>query len=501
LNCDCSRSLGTIAAAVLLGLCAAACDVPLAPGYHILKESCEVRFAPGQPAGLEVRARYTVENTGTADLTFVDANVPRERTFGRTNIKVEIDGRTASAASLPAEDAYARPDALRIGFDPVWDRKQKREIAIEYTLRSPEDAGSRITIGERSFHLGARGWLPELLPPKRVLSPYPNPPKLSEFAVRVPSDFLVLASGVPKGVKKTSDESEHRFLLDPAMLGAAYVVAGKYATWPAGRKDNATVFWTLQPLKDDPSAGAQQIDSVWNVLEKDFGPLDKKISGAHVVESPELRGRFGDETGPAAVAFPAGVLVNPAALALGTDSEPFLDVVSRALAREWFGESMYFSDAAAIGLGEGLPEYAAIVIEEARHGADARRKRVTEYLRRYDEASKAATETPLSGVTLGDAAGPRRIALAKAALFFVALEDACGESPMRAGLANLLATERGREAGYADLRSALEQTCHQDFAPMFRLWLNSTGIPQDFREKYQGSATGEVAEAIDRPRF
>jgi len=95
---------------------------------------------------------------------------------------------------------------------------------------------------------------------------------------------------------------------------------------------------------------------------------------------------------------------------------------------------------------------------------------------------------------IGDAVGPRRIALAKAPLFFVALEDACGEAPMRAGLAHLLATERGLEAGYADLRAALEESSNRDLARMFRLWLNEKGIPQDFRERYQGSAVSEVAE-------
>jgi hypothetical protein len=115
-------------------------------------------------------------------------------------------------------------------------------------------------------------------------------------------------------------------------------------------------------------------------------------------------------------------------------------------------------------------------------------------LRRYDDASKDATEVPLGEVMIGDAVGPRRIALAKAPLFFVALEDVCGEGPLRAGLAHLLATERGLEAGYADLRAALEQSSNRDLARMFRLWLNEKGIPQDFRDRYQGTAVGEVAE-------
>ena len=473
-------------------LCAGSCAVPLAPGYRIVRESREVRFVPGQPPELHVRALYTLENLGTADLVFVDANFPRERSFGRTNVRVEIDGHQAAAAPLPADEQVGRPDALRIPFDPSWARKQKRQLAIEYTLRSPEDSGARITIGENNFHLASRGWYPELLPPKRVLSPYPKAPKFSEFTVGAPADFEVLAPGLPKGVKNGADGSERRFLLDATTMDT-YVVAGKYAAWPEQRK-STTVFWTAQALKTDPSAGAQQIDSIWSTLAKDFGPLDKSNAGPHIVESPGLRNRFGDEAAPAAVAFPGGALVNPAALALGPASDEFLDLVSRALAREWFGEAMYLSDAAEVGMGEGLPEYATIVIDEARHGPDARRKRVLEYLRRYDEAAKAAAETPLSATTITDAAGPRRIALAKAPLFFAALEDVCGEQPMRKGLANLLASERGREAGYADLRSALEETCNRDLARMFRLWLNGKGIPDDFRQRYQGSAVGEVAE-------
>ena len=499
MNRDSTRTPAA-ALVVLLMLCVSACAVPLAPGYRILKQSRAVAFVPGSPPELHVRALYTVENSGTADLSFVDANFPLERSYGRTSIHVEIDGREAAPAILPADEQQARPEALRIPLDPSWKRGQKRQISIEYTLRSPEDSGLRITIGENSFHLASRGWYPELLPPKRVLAPYPNPPKFSAFTVRVPPDFLVLARGVAKGAKKAADGTEYRYNLDSSTT-ATYVVAGKYSAWPAQRKSSTTVFWTAQPMKDDSSASAQQIDSIWNALEKDFGPLDKDNAAPHIVESPELRGRFSDEAAPAAVAFPGGALVNPAALALGTGSDEFLNVVSRALAREWFGESMFLTDAAAVGMGEGLPEYATIVIDEARRGTDARRKRVTEYLRRYDEASKAAAETPLSAVMIGDAAGPRRIALAKAPLFFIALEDVCGEEPMRRGLTRLLATQRGHEAGYADLRAALEESCSRNFAPMFRLWLNGKGIPPDFRQRYQGSAVGEVAEAFDRSTF
>lgn len=481
------------ALAVSIALFASACAVPLAPGYRIVKESREVQFVPRQAAQLQVRAHYTLQNFGTEDLAFVDIVFPEEHAFGRTNLRVQVDGQDAPPINLPAGHHEAEPDALRIPLNPVWGRKQTRQLLIEYTLGSPEDSGARITIGETDFHLGTRGWFPEPQPPTRVLARYPNPPKLVSFSVRVPADFVVLASGIPKGHKKDGDEVEYRFQLDAASL-ATYVVAGKYAVWPGQGKSSSTIFWTIQPQKDDPAPAAGQIAAAWNVLEKDFGPLDKDIRGPHIVESRELRGHLNGETAPAAVAFPAGAIVNSAALALGRSSDEFLEIATHALAHVWFGETIYFSPAAAVGMGEGLPEYATIVMDEARNGADARRKRVAETLRRYDDASKEAAEAPLGAVMLGDAAGPRRIALAKAPLFFVALEDACGEDSMRIGLAHLVAVERGREAGYADLRAALEESSNRDLAAMFRLWLNQKGIPEDFRQRYQGNAVGEVAQ-------
>ena len=142
------------------------------------------------------------------------------------------------------------------------------------------------------------------------------------------------------------------------------------------RPDSAT-FWTLKPLPSDSQQAVAEITQTWNILVKDFGPLDRNISAPHVVESPELRGHNNlDDSGPVAASFPGGVLVNPAALALGIGSDEFLEIVSHSLAHNWFGDQMYPAPDAAVGLGEGLPEYATIVVDEARNGPAARRKRI-----------------------------------------------------------------------------------------------------------------------------
>jgi hypothetical protein len=430
--------------------------------------------------------RYTLQNFGTADLDYIDVTLPDERTYGRTDLHVTIEGEEITPALVPADRVRDEPDAVRIPFDPVWKRGQTRGFSVEYALASPADRGTRITLSESSFHLGSRDGFPQLLPPKHVLAAYPRRPDSTIYTIRVPSDFAVLARGKPKKPKRSGGaETWYSFLLRRDDL-APYVVAGRYSVWPAGLADSgSTSFWTVQPLKESPQGSAAKITAVWKILGADFGPLDKNIHGPYIVESPDLRARVTAESGPAGAPFPAGALVNPAALALGIDSDQFLDIVTRALAHDWFADQMYPTRDAALGMGEGLPEYAAIVVETARGGDDARRRAIDRYLRRYDQARNGASEVPLGTTMMTDPIAQRRIALPKAALFFVALEEACGPDAMQGGLKHLVTVLRGQEVGYDDLRAALEQSSGKNLADIFRVWLNVSGIPDDFRSRHQ----------------
>ena len=144
---------------------------------------------------------------------------------------------------------------------------------------------------------------------------------------------------------------------------------------------------------------------------------------------------------------------------------------------------------AAVGIGEGLPNYATIVVYEASGGEPARRRRIRQFLDAYETAAKQYAGTPNSEESiittmLYDPFPRRRIAATKAALFFIALEDAYGETPVRSGLSQVVALLRGKAVGFSDLRAALEQTTGKNLAEPFRVWLYSTGIPQDFRNRY-----------------
>ena len=469
-------------------VCNSACTTPLAPAYRISKESREIQFVSGAPPALKIQARFTLVNYGNSDLKFIDMVVPVEKTSGFSNLRVEIDGRNVNPAPLPAEQQPDHPHTLRIQFESTWKQKEKRDLLIEYELRAAEEAGSQVTLGPKTFSLGFRGWFTVFQPPNRTLSPFPARPDKTAITIRVPSSFLVLSRGTKAGktAGKTTaaNEIDYRYLLRANDL-APFAVGGQYVEWSTKSSATTVTFWTLEPLRDDASKAAQRIADAWSTMQTDFGPLDKSISGPHVVESPELRNRLTGDAGPAAAPFPGGALVNPAALALGIRSDGFIDRVTHAIARNWFGEQIYPAPFAALGLGEGLPAYATIVIDEASKGEAARRARVAGYLRAYDDAAAKAVEIRLGVAKMSDPPEQRAIALAKAPLFFIALEDAYGEKPVRAALARVVSLLRGQEVGYNEIRSAIEQESGKDLAEFFRTWLYELGIPKDFRARYE----------------
>ena len=467
--------------------------MPLAPGYKIVKETREVEFIAGQrgqPDKLKIHSRRTLQNNGTANLAFIDVEFPGEKSFGRKNLHAEWDGHDAKLSMLPEEEQPDHPNTLRIAFDSPWARGQTHQLNIEYELNSPEDSGSRIAIGESDFHLGSRGWIALPQPPGRFLAAYPKRPDKTDYSIRVPADFLVLGRGKMLGRKRAGNEAEFRFRLRAQDL-AAFAVGGSYKEQAFGRGAGTVVFWTQGPLKGDPGSAPERIANAWATLENDFGALDPNVHVPHIVESPELRGHIAGESGPTAVSFPGGALVNEELLAQGIASDAFVEHVTHALAHNWFGDEMYPTSEAAIVMGEGLPDYATIVVDEAHNGPETRRRRIVDYLRRYDEASSRAAETPLGVTQLTDPPEQRNIALAKAPLLYAALEDRCGEAPVRNGLKELVTLLRGQEVGVNDMRSAIEHTCGKDLGEFFRVWLYTKGIPADFRARYQpGASTG-----------
>jgi hypothetical protein len=465
---------------------ASGCGVALAPGYKIASETRTVRFVPGSPGSLQISLHYDLKNTGTAPLAFLDVTLPDATAFGTHDLHVRWDGHPVALQDLPLENRADHPNTRRIDFESPWARGSTGKLDVQYAFGSPRDSGARITIGSEAFHLSSLGWAALPQPPPHFLSSFPSRPPKMIYTVRVPNGFLVLARGKLKHRKTEQSETEYEFLLTKNDL-APFVVAGRYIVTRLAQ--GSVVFWTLHPLAESAGATPQRIANAWATLERDFGPIEANVQAPHIVEAPTLRSRLAGPNAPAVASFPGGALVNEQTLALGIATDAFVESASHALAHNWFTDQMYPSGAAALGMGEGLPEYATIVIDEAEGGADARRDRVEYFLNRYKSAREHAKETPLGVTMLTDPPGPREVALAKAPLMYVALEDTCGEQPVRNALKSLVTLLRGQEVGFDDLRSAMEQTCGRDLGEFFRTWLYGKELPADFAAGYESGKT------------
>jgi len=466
----------------MLALCN--CAVSLAPGYKITKETREIEFVSGPPAAIQIRDNYELLNYGTDALDYIDVTLPDPATYGRGETKAELDGHATEFRPLPADLQADHPDRLRIALASPWKPKEKRQVEIEFTLHAPEHPGAWMTLSDDNFHLEP-GAFAVLQPPNSILAPFPNRPGKMSYSVRVPGDFRVLARGRLDGKPRhAGNESEYRYALNSKDLGI-FVVAGRYAeSAPLGQ--TGAIFWTLQPTNIDLK-GARAITDAWTTLQKDFGPLGRPgVVWPHIVEATDLREHISGGQTIAAAAFPGGALVNDSALEQGTGSDAFIEAVSHALAHNWFGQEIYPAPDADLVIGEGLPEYAMLAIDEAHGGEAARRRRIARYLNAYDNAVQQGPELTLAASRLSDPPAERRIALAKAPLFFAALEDECGSDAMQSGLKEMVTLMRGQSIGYPVLRSALEQASGKDLAATFRLWLDHKGIPEEFRQRYRG---------------
>jgi len=476
---------GAVVAAALA--CLAGCAVPLAPGYEIQRETLEVRYAGGAPARLTVRATYQLRNVGNSELTSIDTTLPNENVFGRQNLRVLLNNRAVTLQPVAEEENgkdKSKP-MWRIPFDPPWPRKQKRSLLIEYDLAPPPPGVAAIAVNGGSFHLRPSGWLPVLQTPEKLFAHDVVRPNPTPVSIVVPQGFVAVATGDLVSARPQGGEVDYRFLLRKFDLDP-FVVGGRYSEQVANSKEGTIVLWTLAPLPPGAAkTAAARLASAWKAYEAAFGSIGSEAE-PHIVETlAQIPARFAQEGGPAGRAFLGGALLNQPAFALGVTSEEFLLLAERELAQSWIGEQVILQPHAELVMGLGFAEYAPIVAAEARGGTAARRNAVQTRLHAYDDARANAVEKPIAEITWQDPWELRQLAYSKGALFFVALEDRCGEAPVRQAIAHLVRALRGETGGFSELRSAVEEQTRQNLADFFRTWLNQTGIPADFRTRYE----------------
>jgi hypothetical protein len=480
----------------LLALLAAACAVPLGPGFHVEKELLEVRFVSGSPPHLEVRATFTLKNAGNTPLDALDISLPDKNYFGLQNLRITVDGAAISPQSFagsPAPAPAGAPDlgsasTVRVPLTSPWPHKSLLSLVIAYDLTRPLNAGGGTGAAVSAFYLPTSEWYPFPRAPKGLFAQGDSPPGRFDFSVIVPQDFLVHAAGHPRGKKRRAAESEYRFRI-AADDFFPFVVAGRYHEQKFADSSGTVIFWTFQPLPEDQVRRAgPRLAATVSKLEKLFGPI---YPGAHkqpmrIIELPFWSGQevADPALGVAMVHAPAAALLSPEAFLHGIAGEDFVSQAEFTWASTWFQHISDSRPAPDHSLGFAFIPYVAMISELARRGEPARVHYIASFLLSYDMYTADVREKPVALLNSDDNGKQQEIAWNKAGLFLIALEDELGRETVHRALRRMIQSLRGREYGYSDLRAALEAETGKDLGEFFRLWLNQPGIPASFRARY-----------------
>jgi hypothetical protein len=471
-----SRSF-LVGAWLLPALLLAGCAVPLGPGYRIRSETVRARYLPAT-SEVAVGADWRLRNTGNGPLDALGLGLPLSRGLAAAALTAEVNA--TPAAISPA--AGAHPGRFLLALDPPWKRKKDGDVKIRYRLA----VGSAASPGPAVFYLDFGDWFPELAPPPGRFSHGGSRGREIHLEIFVPSLFRALTSGEFREVRSSAGGLAYRFSVR-RRDGRPFLLVGRYQEQKLVTAGRDVVLWTLEPLPpEEAKALATRLARAYRVYRKNFGPFRRYPGPLRIAEEAG--------SGRGARAFAQGVLLDESWFARARTSPDFVSA-ERALAGAWFGLAVRPEPDAAVVLGEGAPAYAALLAEESIVSASARRAAVIAWLERYDRDRASGKELPLAQVELGRASpAAREMAASKAALFFLALEDQCGPANVRRALAHLVHSLRGRAAGLAELRAALEQASGQDLAGFFREWLDHVGIPATFRARYPSDGRSPPVE-------
>jgi hypothetical protein len=472
------------------------CVTPLGRGYRFDQREIEVLPVLSDPPHLHVLVSDRITNVGNQPLDSLVAEMPAGPTFGMQNLRVTVEGEDAEPHLIPAPAVRL----YRIPFDPAWTMSgapQQHSVVFEYDLAPQPGGRGTISVSADDFHLGDPTAFPVWQTPAGVFSKGGRTPMQMTLHVEALPGQLLAALGEEIVPGKNSSTGEHVFKIttdDPT----PYVVAGRYVEQDVSASGHTVAFWTFAPL-DAATAqtAAHRLGAAFEAFDHFFGSAPPGTNTIRIVETKTaLPAEFGAAEEPGASSFPGGMILDARAVAAGLASEPSMQLEEYELARTWFGWMVRPRPEAQILMGRGVGLFGVALAAEARGGAQERRQVVMELLSRYEEARTKAADRPLIEPATGYTREQRVSSGYKAALFFVALEDAAGNERLRRAMRHLVRAMSGSDVGDEELRSAVEQETGRDFGEFFRTWLNHPGIPAEFLKRY--SADGSAVPSASR---
>lgn len=461
------------------------CVHPLGPGFRFTDRGTQIRQVSGGSPEILIRIIDHMENTGDRPLHSLRANLPPATILPAGNLTVTVDGQK----SLPKITGENGSRSLELAFHPVWKRHQSREIVTQWVVSPRPAADGNIVSRAMAFCIANPAALPLWQAPQGIFTRGGPDARKQSLTVFAPPDFRVLGPGQLARTRRVGDRVAYLFRKKKNRIFLPFVVAGSYQQQLVRIAQSSVDFWTFQPV--DPSqaeTAAARLVASMRAFEGYFGPLSKGEQAIHIVETPgELPSVFGQPGSSGATSFPGGVLLDGRGWADGIASEPVLELAEVELARTWFGWQVRPEPGSELLMGRGADLFGLVVAAEGRSETQ-RRQMVSSLLKRYEEARQIAPDQPLIEPPGGYSRAQRISTGYKAALFFVALEDACGRNNFRKALTHIVRALGGGQAGMAVLRAAAEEASGRNLAGMFRTWVAHSGIPNNFRARYAGGS-------------
>lgn len=469
-------------ALMLLCISLLGCAVALGPGFNQSYRSVEISPTSIEPTHIHVQVRDRLENVGNRGLVYLDVTLPGGPTFGTRDVSISVGEKRVASQKVSRQSG----PSLRVPFDPPWLRGEKREIGFTYDLDPAAEGRGVVAATPDGFYLADPNVFPAWQSPAGPFAQASLRAHTQRLEVTVPADFRVLAVGRELRSQRRGDFVIHGF----EMLGAEfppYLVAGRYQERRQETERGTVIFWTREALDERTARlAADRLLATAATYERFFGTVTRKRPPIHVVEtSADLAPIVVATPNISAASFPAGVLFDRRAVALGLAAAPVLDLADYELARTWFGWHVRPRPGADLLLGRGMALFAALHAAEVRGGSALRQEEIARLIATYNNMGPAADDKPGFGPLQGYSRAEMTAKSYKAALFLLSLEDIAGEEQFHRAVRRILAGMAGQEIGIDELRSAVEAEAGRNLAGVFHAWLDHAGLPAEFRAREQ----------------
>jgi len=459
------------------------CAVALGPGYTIQKQNVELHFVASPEPHLSMHGTYELINSGNQPLQNIQVRVPGAEAFRHSAFVAQWNGKSIEAKTAEAAKATNLGDTIELGFNEPWAVKQKRTLTLDYDLFTGFHLGSYLAVSESTFFVFPESWAPELSPPKHFFGTGGVPPKKWTLLVRVPSGFLVHASGTSGKQKAIGNERLYSFLQQRGD-SAPFAAGGNYVEKEVSANGQKVLFWTLKPVDADTAKRtADAVASRVHYYDAQYGTPTGGDHSIRLLECITATKDFG------CGALPGTIFVQQAWIARGLNDQEFLDDIKFELGYTWFGgESRVRFDESPLPMDAVAP-YAGWEAQANELGGNARAFRIQNLIADFDKHSADCKEKVALPLAAGEHSCSYSLAWTKSVLFFFSLEDKIGRGPFHKALKSVIQDRRDRDFALEDLISAMESETQETQGQFVRQWLKHSGIPDEFRARYSKVAS------------